>query len=296
MRRALIPDDGKSAHTGEESSRWALLPGLCCQAAGGDPQWADNVAAAWFLYYVAADLMDTVEDRDEPDAWWAEIGPGFALNVASGLFFSASQVLNHLYNRPETQSAASAIAASFNHSFLTMCSGQHADLIQPEPTLERYWETVAEKSGTFFALACEAGAHLATVDEEKLKRFAEFGQNLGIIVQILDDLEEFRTPGNTDGLPELSGLGRSLPVVYALEVYPLETRIRLRDCLRESRHDPQAARQAWDLIDGSGAGSYMLVELERHRSMALAELHSAQPLAPAGERLASLIPKFDLKG
>jgi len=153
MRRALIPDEGKSASTGEESSRWALLPGLCCQAAGGDPQWADDVAAAWLLYYVAADLMDTVEDRDEPDLWWAEMGPGFALNVASGLFFSASQALNHLHIQQETHVAASAITENFNRSFLKMCGGQHTDLVQPEPTLTQYWETVAGKSGTFFTLA-----------------------------------------------------------------------------------------------------------------------------------------------
>jgi len=116
-----------------------------------------------------------------------------------------------------------------------------------------------------------------------------------MIVQILDDLEEFRISGNEDRLPELSGLSRSLPVVYALEVYPPETGTRLRDCLRESRHDPQAARQAWDLIDASGSGSYMLVELEHYRSLAIAALSSVQPFAPAGERLASLIPKFDLQ-
>jgi geranylgeranyl diphosphate synthase, type I len=294
MRRALQPGEGPSASNGKQSSRWALLPGLCCQAAGGDPHWADDVAAAWLLYYVAADLMDTVEDRDEPDAWWAGLGPGFALNVASGLYFSASQALNHLQFQPETKSAASEVTKSFYNSFLKMCNGQHADLLQAEPTLQQYWETASGKSGVFFSLACQAGARLAANNGTCLDGYAEFGHHLGLLVQILDDLDDFRSPNVADSLPALSSLSRSLPLAYALEVYPEEIGVRLRDELRASRLDPQGARHTWELIEGSGAAMYMLAEMERHRTKALIALQRANPLEPAGEQLASLIPKFDL--
>ncbi len=295
MRRALQPGEGKSVSDGKESSRWALLPGLCCQAAGGDPHWADDVAAAWFLYYVAADLMDSVEDQDEPDGWWADLGPGFALNVASGLFFSASQALNRLYSHKETRAAAATVIENFNNSFLKMCSGQHSDLVQSEPTLEQYWKAASGKSGVFFALACRAGACLVEKDETCLDSYAEFGHQLGLLIQLLDDLEDFHSPNGTDALPDLSALTRSLPLAYALEVYPKEIRVRLREELLASVQNPGAAQEAWDLIEGSGAGLYMLAEMERHRSQALAALQRVNPLDPAGEELASLIPQIEFQ-
>ena len=40
------------------------LPGLCCQAACGEPQHAISVAVAWVLLYTAAHLLDDVEDGE----------------------------------------------------------------------------------------------------------------------------------------------------------------------------------------------------------------------------------------
>jgi geranylgeranyl pyrophosphate synthase len=176
-----------------------------------------------------------------------------------------------------------------------MCSGQHVDLLRSEPTMNQYWETAARKSGVFFALACHAGARLATQDWTCLEGYAAFGHHLGLLVQVLDDLEDFNSPKGTDSIPDFSINSRSLPLAYALEVYPEEKSLRLRNELRVSFQDHQAAQKIWDLIEESGAGMYMLVEIERQRSQALEALRHVDPLEPAGEQLASLIPKIDLE-
>jgi hypothetical protein len=44
-------------------------------------------AAAWLLFYAAAHLMDSLEDRDDPDPWWQALGPSAAINIATGLYF-----------------------------------------------------------------------------------------------------------------------------------------------------------------------------------------------------------------
>ena len=83
-----------------DSSVWSALPGLCCQAAGGRAQLAEPVAAAWLLFYVAAHLMDDLEDQDNPDPWWRSLGPGAAINIATGLYFSAGLALQELSSLP----------------------------------------------------------------------------------------------------------------------------------------------------------------------------------------------------
>jgi len=295
MRRSLSPELPQSDAPSGQASRSVLLPGLCCQAAGGDPLWTDNITSAWYLLYVAAHLMDSVQDQDEPDDWWADLGPGAALSVATGLFFSATKALNNLINDPHTRHAAASIIEDFSQSFLCMSGGQYRDLTQPQPTLDQYWEVSSAKSGVFFALACRAGARLATHETQLLAAYGSFGQQIGALVQIRDDLQDL-IPPQTSELPVWRRkLSRSLVTVYALEVLPPPQRERLQECLAAVPFDLPAVENALGLIDQSGAGLYFLAEMERHRSQGLAALEQTSGRSPAIESLGNFLNDLSKK-
>lgn len=272
-----------------ETTQWANLPGLCCQAAGGVSSLADDIATAWLLFYVGAHIMDNVEDQDIPDSWWEELGPGVAVNAASGLFFSASLALNNLYHQEATCLIASELVEDFNNSFLTMCGGQHRDLIRPEPTLEQFWEIAEAKSGTFFSLACRTGARLATDDFSRLEGFSEFGFHLGILIQILDELEDIMLLTNSESQPIRYEIRWPLPIIYAMEVIPPQIRDKLRNSLRTLGDNVESIDELLGLIDQSGASLYIVAEIEQHKSQALNALEKAAPKNPAGEVLVSYI-------
>ena len=287
MRFALSPGQGENAEG--RYLRLAELPALCCQAVGGEPGWADGVTAAWLCFYQAAHLMDSLQDQDEPEEWWAEAGTGVALNAASGLFFTASLLLERLHREPGRGDLAGEIVPEFYRSFFIMCNGQHQELTCPQPSPEQYWRTAAEKSGAFFALACWAGARLATVEASRLENLREFGAHLGVLIQVKDDLEEFK-PGRLPGRA-LQGrrMGSALPVVYAREVLPERERSRLNAALNHLAEDPHAAVIVNQLVDQSGAGLYLIAELERHRQQALEALYAARPEEQAAGHLARLV-------
>lgn len=289
MRRSLSPEFPRNDEASSTASRSVILPGLCCQAAGGDPTWADDVTIAWYLLYVAAHLMDSVQDQDEPEDWWADLGSGAALSVATGLFFSATQALNRLQDSPPTRHAAASIIEDFSQSFLCMSGGQYRDLTQPQPTLEQYWEVSSAKSGVFFALACRCGARLATDETELLAAYGSFGQHIGALVQIRDDLQDLQPPQAAE-LPAFARrLNHSLATIYALEVLPQEQRQRLQGYLAALPFDTQALENTLRLVDQSGAGLYLLVEMERHRSQGLAALEQTSGQPQAIEILASFL-------
>jgi geranylgeranyl pyrophosphate synthase len=273
--RQILPGQAQKADAGQVSVRWIILPYLCCQAAGGDPHWADSLAAAWYLLFVAAHLMDQVEDRDEPDPSWAAQAPGAGLNAATGLFFTASLALKDLYQHDETRSAASDVMTDFYAGFLRMSSGQHADLIQPEPTLEQYWDIARLKSGAFFQVACRCGARLAAASADQLEGFNIYGQHLGILKQILDDLEDIQPPDSHKPMHPWPDITRSLPVVYAMSVFPQEERERLRLSLQNAGKSQTAARDAFRLLEQSGAALYLQMEIERQRDQAIAAIRRA---------------------
>jgi geranylgeranyl pyrophosphate synthase len=293
MHTAIIPSQASDART-EGLSMWASLPGLCCQAAGGDPDWTLDLTAAWLLFYAAADIMDSVQDEDPPEPWWEHLGPGAALSVASGLYFTAGRALNALHQQEATARAAPEIADDYYNSFLAMTSGQYRELVSDQLSLEAYWENAAAKSGAFFELACRSGARLATDDSERLKAFERFGHHLGLLVQLADDMDDIRAPYEAGSPGQRPGFDRSLPVVYAREVLPQEEGGRLKEYLRQAPSDADAAGKAIALLDQSGASLYMRAEIRRHRERALEALSRTGAGGSSIQELSAMLDRFKI--
>jgi geranylgeranyl pyrophosphate synthase len=294
LHLALKSDGGGDTAPARHTGRWGLLPGLCCQAAGGEASQADVIAAAWMVFYAAADIMDSIQDQDEPAAWWKEAGPAAALSAATGLFFFASSLLNQIYTQEVPPRIAAQLVEDFYLGFLKMSSGQYDDLTHPHATLEQFWEIASEKSGAFFALACRAGASLASKNRQNIESYAQFGKYLGLLIQILDDLEELKTLTSSVSADRVDKIRRSLPMVYALNVYPPSSKEKLGLYLREAVRDPGAAKQAFQMIEGSGAVIYLLTEIERHRDLAVKSLMAAHARQPARDILTSFVNQLGI--
>lgn len=275
--------------------RLAQLPAICHQGAGGDPQQAEELAAAWVLLYLAAHIMDGVQDGDPPLPWWAQHGPGMALNTATGLYFSASLLLSQMQSRPELGEGARIVAEDFYRRFLVMCSGQHADLVAPRPDLAQFWRMAEAKSGAFFAMACWGGARLAGASGEQLRAYEIFGTHLGLLVQIADELAEILPPAAGGAYGQLAGMGRSLPVLYALDVLTEADQKRLLVLLDAAPRDAAAAASALSMLDDCGAGKYIRTEQARHLYQAQHALQAANPAQPAFDELASILSSFNIK-
>jgi len=273
----------------EYLSRWSVLPGLCCQAAGGELEWAEDLTLGWLLFYVAADLMDSIQDGDEPDAWWVEQGAGAALAAASGLYFSGSIALARMHYRVEAKHVAAEIAHQFYDTLLVMTSGQYNDLLQQKPTLDQYWQHAASKSGTFFGLACWAGARLSTSEVQLLQAYRDYGSHLGVLIQVMDDLDDIRLLRERLHPSQVGKVARSLPVVYALEVSPSELSARLQVCLDTATQSQDAVTELVNLLDQCGAARYVQLELEKHRACCLSALDQVSPPIELKEKLVALV-------
>ncbi len=295
MRRALPARSQKSDPQDINRLNWVLIPNICCEAAGGDPEWADEISLAWLLFNLAADVFDSVEDQDKPDPWWQEIGPAAGLNAASGLFFTASLALNRLFQSPSGPEAANEITQRFFNQLMQMSAGQHRDLTLSRLTLDDYWEIAAGKSGKFFSLASWSGARLACVDDERLLGFESFGHHFGMLIQLLDDLQDFQELQKDTGRSiEPKSILRSFASAYAMDVFIGQERARLAGLLDQLASDsavkPQLETEILEMIERSGAALYLAIEVERHRSLALAALEQAQPAIPERDQLIALLP------
>jgi octaprenyl-diphosphate synthase len=97
-------------------------------------------------------------------------------------------------------------------------------------SMEDYFEIVGRKTAALFGACCEIPALLADLPEQSAKSLFDYGYNLGVCFQIVDDLLDFTSSTEVLGKPALSDLKEgkiTLPLILAR---PLATQ-RERDII-----------------------------------------------------------------
>ncbi|MBA7649127.1 Heptaprenyl diphosphate synthase component 2 [subsurface metagenome] len=98
-----------------------------------------------------------------------------------------------------------------------------------EQTYDQYIERIAGKTASLFAMATESGAVLSQAPEEAGQGLKEYGYNLGIAFQIIDDILDFISTETEMGKPVGSDLAQgtiTLPSLLLLEHYPEDNPIK----------------------------------------------------------------------
>lgn len=243
------------------------MPLHTCLTAGGNVNDAIPIAAAWRALHLAAQFLDDVEDGNDVVLNGRVIPPPVAANLGTGFIAIANIALLECN---DDATLCAFLGAEFNRTILQMAIGQHTDIVRrSQMELETYRQVMAAKSGNFFLLGSWAGARLVTQNEALLSQFEGFGYNLGMMLQLNDDLKDFRQEG---GKGDIASGQYTFPVAYALSVAsPLE-RNRLQGLLSRAGEDEDAEREAKMLVRMLGGEVYLLAEMLRYRRRAMATL------------------------
>jgi geranylgeranyl pyrophosphate synthase len=147
----------------------------------------------------------------------------------------------------------------FSQTLRTISSGELAqtfDAFNREQTRDHYFERISCKTASLFATATESGATLSQAPEASIEILREYGYNLGIAFQIVDDILDFVGTEKEMGKPIGSDLVQgtlTLPAMLLLERYPKDNPVAK---LFRNRGMPEAEkqekiRQAIELVRGS---------------------------------------------
>ncbi len=242
----------------------STLPLQTCRAAGGEAEDALPAAVAWRALHLAAKLFDDVEDGDEVILGNKPLPPPVAINLATSFVAVANSALAAMPPSWD-RGLPLALIEAFNRTILQMAAGQHLDITQQgQLDIEGYRQIMSAKSGEFFMLAAWAGARCATADEEKLSQFEAFGYNLGMMLQLNDDLGDFRKKNVGD----IARGHYTFPVFYALVVASPPERERLQHWLRQVKEDPQAETEVRIMVRSLGGEVYVMAEAMRYKRRA----------------------------
>lgn len=119
---------------------------------------------------------------------------------------------------------------------------------------ERYFKWIGKKSASFFAGCCRAGSLISGADEEEQDNWSEFGYNLGIAFQLIDDMLDYTGEGDMIGKPvygDLNNRVMTLPLIRTIDQARKDGTIhRLLERNTESDHNLSEVVQA--VLDSDG--------------------------------------------
>ena len=205
---------GKVLHPTGEHPFWPSLVLATSTAAGGDMDAAVRVGAAVEIFIAALDLFDEIEDGD-PSATIAAAGVAQATNAATTLILVAQQQLLTLTDAGLTAERVLLLARTLSAAGVEATGGQHSDLAAEQNSATSATEAHAiaqQKAGTLTAGAALLGALLGTDEPETLAHYRAWGQHLGTLSQIQNDLRDAEAP---DLKSDLARGKSTLPLIYA---------------------------------------------------------------------------------
>ena len=178
----------------------------------------------------------------------SQMEDGAAVLIGDYVFARAAHLAAETESIPLIKKFATTLAIIVNGELNQLFGSTTGDLRQD------YFDRIHAKTGSLFELAAESPALLAGSDPDTVRNMKEFGSQLGIAFQIVDDILDFT--GNPDqvGKPVGGDLRQgliTLPTIHHLEANPDDS--DQVEALIAGVLDPQRAEELIERIRLSGA-------------------------------------------
>jgi geranylgeranyl diphosphate synthase type I len=283
---------GLDGSDGRRGKRIRPLLGLLAYASiAGEHTRALPGAAAVELGHNFSLVHDDIEDGDverrhRPTLWRLH-GVAQAINTGD-LIFSLSRVaLHRLTDLGFPDRTVLRLMRLYDETCVKLCEGQYIDIAtsaSDDPmTVELYFDMIGRKTAALIAGSIEAGAILATEDDEVIGRYRRFGWALGLAFQLNDDLLGiWGLERQTGKVPtDIARHKKTLPVLYAFEHADRADRERLAELSRLEDPDEAEIREIVAILDRTGAQEFTRAEAKRWRDACLSELEGLDAVDPA---------------
>ncbi len=218
-----------------------------------DPDKIVSMAAAVEMLHTATLVHDDVVDgsmlrRGSPtlNARWS---PGATILTGDYMFAQAADLA--------AQTNSVRVMRIFARTLMTIVSGELRQLFgdaTKRQTREDYFKRIYAKTASMFELATEAAGVLIGASEDEILALGQYGRDLGIAFQIMDDVLDFIGDASQVGKPVANDLRQgivTLPVIDYLDAQPLDKRVD--ELLHNGQHGDEVVLPIVADVRASGA-------------------------------------------
>ena len=246
-----------------------------------------DLAAAIELIHTATLLHDDVVDNstlrrghETANALW---GNEASVLVGDFLYSRAFQLIVRLGHLP--------ILNIFADATNIIAEGEVLQLLNchnPDTTEEAYYEVIQRKTAKLFAVAAETGAALATDNKAHWAAMKEYGLNLGIAYQLIDDALDYNTTSKEMGKNSGNDLREgkpTLPLIHALRQAKKSETDLIRQAIKTGSTENLSS--IIEIIESTGAIEYTAQAAKQH-ALKASKLLSDFPDSPYRDALQTL--------
>ena len=244
-------------------------------AVGGDGSNYSSIRMATVMEFlhtatlVHDDVIDKAETRRNRPSINAQFGNQTAVLMGDWLYMSAF----------ETSLAERSLAVLDILTAVTrkMTEGELLQLTllgRTDVTEEQYFDVIARKTAYLFSACCEIGALLGGADARTQNMLRDYGMNLGIAFQLIDDLLDFTSSEDVLGKPAGADLleGKvALPLIFLLQREP-EMRAAIQTVIGDASYQNVSRAALLEALEKTGALGIALQRAIEYASAALASL------------------------
>lgn len=285
-----VEADGTPTTTGRGK---AVRPTLCllmCEALGGDLEAALPAAVGLELLHnftlVHDDVMDDDATRRHRPTVWAVWGRAQAIDAGDLLHVLATLSVLRSGGKDSSATLAKDATDVVMQGCRLVTEGQHLDIAFETAAhvgVTDYLDMIGRKSAALLAVAFELGGIFAGNDPATRQACREYGQELGIVFQIRDDMLGIWGDPSVTGKPvgaDIRKRKKTLPIIHALATADEPDRTHLRSMLGDGDHAPDVERIV-AILERAGSRSFTEQRIRRHARRA-SQVLARLPVSPWG--------------
>ena len=273
-----------------------LRPVLCllvCEAVGGHIGHALPAAAAIELLHNFSLIHDDIEDgsptRRHRATVWKLWGMAQAINCGDGMFATAFLKLSQLQERSVPLDRIVDTHRILAETCLALTKGQYLDMTfetEMDVDLDSYLSMIGNKSARLIACSTQLGALLGGASPGTVTSYMQFGENLGMAFQVIDDiLGIWGTEAVTgkSAATDILSRKKSLPIIYALQDP------ELRAIYTQDTIDERDASRIVTILSHKGAKAFAERVARQYSERAVHHLKQAGIDSPAHQAIGELV-------
>ena len=252
----------------------AILPRLVGEAIGGANEGHYTLGASIEIIHNFTLIHDDIIDQDPIrrglDAVHVQYDDATAINAGDAMLAVGFEILAESEDIPEN--LLSHLIRSIGEMVRKVAEGQQEDIEfenREEVSEQDYIDMIAGKTSAMFETCARTGAILGNADEDTVENMAQWGLNLGLCFQLMDDLIDITGDTETLGKPAGSDIVQGKMTLIAIHAKKTGEDLPNFDSVFGSGDsDSEKLSRAVSELEDSGSIEYARGRAMHHHSLA----------------------------
>ena len=252
----------------------AILPRLVGEAIGGANEGHYTLGASIEIIHNFTLIHDDIIDQDPIrrglDAVHVQYDDATAINAGDAMLAVGFEILAESEDIPENR--LSHLIRSIGKMVRKVAEGQQEDIEfenREDVSEQDYIDMIAGKTSAMFETCARTGAILGNADEDTVENMAQWGLNLGLCFQLMDDLIDITGDTETLGKPAGSDIVQGKMTLIAIHAKKTGEDLPNFDSVFGSGDsDSEKLSRAVSELEDSGSIEYARGRAMHHHSLA----------------------------